>query len=148
MRYKLTEELINEIKEVVFKSFSMRQAAKCFSMDYKTFRSLAKKIGCWNPNQNGKGNLKPRPSTSLEEICKGLHPEYKGYKLKGRLFKKGLKKKICEECGVGDFWNGKVLVLELHHRNGNSKDHRWDNLQILCPNCHSQTPIFRRRIIK
>lgn len=34
---------------------------------------------------------------------------------------------------------GKPIVLELHHKNGNTHDHRLENLEILCPNCHSQT---------
>ena len=30
------------------------------------------------------------------------------------------------------------MVLELHHINGNHFDNTLENLQILCPNCHSQ----------
>ena len=30
------------------------------------------------------------------------------------------------------------MVLELHHINGNHFDNTFENLQILCPNCHSQ----------
>lgn len=32
--------------------------------------------------------------------------------------------------------------MALHHVNGDGLDNRLDNLQILCPNCHSQTPNF------
>jgi len=59
--------------------------------------------------------------------------------IKRRLFKEHLKSNICEDCGLGDEYNGKPIVHQLHHINGNPKDHRITNLQILCPNCHSQT---------
>lgn len=49
---------------------------------------------------------------------------------------------ICRECGVGEEWNGKPLVLQLDHINGIFNDHRIENLRLLCPNCHSQTDTF------
>jgi 5-methylcytosine-specific restriction endonuclease McrA len=48
--------------------------------------------------------------------------------------------RCCECCG----WNkqhsrsGKI-PLEINHINGNPNDHRPENLEILCPNCHSLT---------
>lgn len=50
----------------------------------------------------------------------------------------------CKICGINEY-NGKKLSLELDHINGNNKDNRITNLQILCPNCHSQTNTFRGR---
>ena len=69
-------------------------------------------------------------------------------KLKDRLIKEGFKQNICEICGQKPFHNGKELVLQLHHINGNHQDNRLENLQILCPNCHSQTDNYARRNIK
>lgn len=69
-------------------------------------------------------------------------------KLKWKLFSEGLKEYKCEECGCRD-WNGKQISLHLHHINGNCADNRLENLQILCPNCHSQTDNYcGRNIIK
>lgn len=48
----------------------------------------------------------------------------------------------CDSCGIKDLWNGKPLVLQLDHINGNNSDNRIENLHWLCPNCHSQTDTF------
>jgi hypothetical protein len=37
------------------------------------------------------------------------------------------------------------LSLALHHRNGDGEDNRLENLELLCPNCHSQTDTFAGR---
>lgn len=64
--------------------------------------------------------------------------------LKGRLVKAGLKEERCEECGL-DEWRGRRLRVTLHHVNGDGYDNRLENLQFLCPNCHSQTENFSGR---
>jgi len=53
--------------------------------------------------------------------------------------------KECAKCKLKDKWNGRPIRLNLHHINGNNKDNRIENLQILCPNCHSQTDNFTGR---
>lgn len=54
----------------------------------------------------------------------------------------------CEECGIGNMYNGKPLSLELDHIDGNNSNNSVENLRILCPNCHSQTPTHRSKNIK
>ena len=61
--------------------------------------------------------------------------------LKRRLIKTGLKEAKCELCGYSE-------SIELHHVNGNPTDNRIENLQILCPNCHSKTTNYRSKNIK
>jgi len=65
--------------------------------------------------------------------------------LKNRLFKEGMIENTCDECGQLPIWNDKPLTLELHHKDGNSRNNLLKNLQILCPHCHSQTEGFRQR---
>ena len=40
------------------------------------------------------------------------------------------------------FWFDKPVTLQLEHRNGISTDNRLENLEFLCPLCHSQTNTF------
>ena len=42
-------------------------------------------------------------------------------------------------CGIDGKWLGKEISLQLDHINGKNNDHRLENLQFLCPNCHSTT---------
>ncbi len=64
--------------------------------------------------------------------------------LRGRLQAAGLKPSCCELCGM-DTWRDLPLALQLHHVNGDGLDNRLENLQVLCPNCHSQTDTWGGR---
>ena len=54
----------------------------------------------------------------------------------------------CADCGLLPQWNKKKLTLQLNHINGDGCDNRIENLQFLCPNCHTQTTTFTGRNIK
>lgn len=50
----------------------------------------------------------------------------------------------CCKCGwseVNEFTN--TIPLEIDHIDGNSENNSEDNLQLLCPNCHSLTSTYR-----
>lgn len=51
----------------------------------------------------------------------------------------------CSICGQLPVWNGKPLVLELDHIDGDHTNNELSNLRIVCGHCHSQTPNFRGR---
>jgi Zn finger protein HypA/HybF involved in hydrogenase expression len=50
----------------------------------------------------------------------------------------------CNHCGINS-WNGKPITLELEHKDGNHSNNQRDNLEAICPNCHSQTETWRGR---
>ncbi len=83
-------------------------------------------------------------ATFIEKVLKLNGAGWKTSKIKEKLFGFGLKKKKCENCKLVE-WMGGGIPLELHHRNGDNKDNRLNNLQILCPNCHSLTSNYAGR---
>lgn len=92
----------------------------------------------WN---KGEHNTERTALIPLELILQN-NTNYRSHSLKLRLFESGLKEEKCEVCGIKT-WQDKPITLELHHVNGDHYDNRLENLQILCPNCHSQTKNFR-----
>lgn len=60
--------------------------------------------------------------------------------LKERLYKEGIKKRICEKCGQDEWWEGEKISLILDHINGIHDDNRLKNIRILCPNCNATLP--------
>ena len=48
----------------------------------------------------------------------------------------------CNKCGL-DTWLGKQITLELEHKDGEHTNNVRENLECLCPNCHSQTPTWK-----
>lgn len=51
---------------------------------------------------------------------------------------------LCNRCGLGE-WMGEPLVLELEHKDGDRTNNKRNNLECLCPNCHSLTKTWRGR---
>ncbi len=91
----------------------------------------------WHAAVN-RGDVIPRSTRmTLEDLCAEGVPRSRGH-LKRRLLEAGLKAPRCERCGI-DRWLDQPLGLALHHVNGDRLDNRLENLQLLCPNCHSQT---------
>lgn len=50
----------------------------------------------------------------------------------------------CEQCKITE-WNNKPTPITIHHVDGDASNNFPSNLQILCPNCHAQTPNFTNR---
>jgi hypothetical protein len=91
-----------------------------------------------------RGRVTPRPrAISAEDFLSGARTASRG-QLKRRLIAEGLKSDRCERCGISD-WRGRRLSIVLHHVNGDPTDDRLENLRLLCPNCHAQTPNFSGR---
>lgn len=62
--------------------------------------------------------------------------------VKARILAEGLIENRCALCGLGPEWRGRPLVLRLDHVNGDNRDHRLENLRLVCPNCDSQLDTF------
>ncbi len=50
----------------------------------------------------------------------------------------------CTKC-KNSIWNDEPIPLEVEHIDGNSDNCVPQNLKLLCPNCHAQTPTFKGR---
>jgi len=148
-RRKWTE---SQLKKAVAKSTSFRQVL--YKLELKeaggNYAQIKKYIKEYNLNIKhfkgrgwSKGLALPfKPKVSLKKILvKGS--DFQSYKLKNRLLREGLKPKHCEECGWSKRAENGRPPLELHHINGDARDHRLSNLKILCPNCHSLKANYR-----
>lgn len=91
----------------------------------------------WNKNKS----YKHVKYTNIHDILIENSPHKSTNSLKKRLFKEGLKEAKCEICGYTE-------CVELHYINGNPTDNRIENLQILCPNCHSKTTNYRAKNVQ
>lgn len=80
-------------------------------------------------------------------FCEDCQHRVKGSVLLKRLVRTNKRKNECEQCGLTE-WCGKKIVLQIHHINGIRNDNRETNLQILCPNCHSQTDNWAGKNVK
>lgn len=49
---------------------------------------------------------------------------------------------ICNKC-KNTTWNNQQIPLELEHIDGNSENNNLSNVELLCPNCHAQTPTYK-----
>jgi hypothetical protein len=81
---------------------------------------------------------------ALELLVKGSR-RIRGARLTWAILCIGLYPYVCSECGQLPEWNGKPLVLQVDHINGDPTDNRPENLRFLCPNCHTQTDTFAGR---
>lgn len=125
------------------RSDSMLQASESIGQAFNTFKRRATKLNCFTPNQPGKGLIKKRPiKIKTIDILQGKYPNFQTYKLKNRLLKEGYLENKCYCCGI-TVQNNNPIKFDLHHIDGNNKNHKLNNLLLICPNCHSQTPTYK-----
>ncbi len=109
--------------------------------NYDQVQRRIQELGIKTNHFTGKGwnvglIFKPRVAVPVEAHLVN-NSDVQSYKLKVKLFAKGLKQPKCELCGWATVTPDGRIPLELDHINGVRKDNRLENLRILCPNCHS-----------
>lgn len=147
IRHRTKEEFENAAKQ----AFSIAGMCRNLGLkpcggNYKLMHNAIEQHGIDISHFRGKGwnvglSFQPTCAKPIKEILV-KNSSYQSYKLKNRLLKEGLKEHRCECCGL-EKWFDSSIPLELHHINGDNKDNRLENLQLLCPNCHALTDSYR-----
>ena len=122
--------------------------------NYKTLDKYIEKFSIPTTHFKGKGHNKTggfNKKNALDLCFYGSRVQ--SHTLKLRLIRDGYKTQSCEQCGISH-WNSEEIPLELDHIDGDRFNNNFDNLQILCPNCHAiktrkqRKPSYSREKIK
>lgn len=128
-----------------------KEELEVFVRDSYSYAELAEKLGYSSKSGSGQNQAKEMCKLygfSTEHFSQKLRPStvkteqvfVKGYKSRETLRKNliVLRGHKCECCGL-DSWNDLPIALQVHHKDGDGLNNLLDNLELLCPNCHSQT---------
>jgi hypothetical protein len=132
-----------EIKAAQSISNSANEAARVLGVSYNTYKKWAKRYGLHEiyKNTGGKGTKKTHRDPTkgkypLDDVLKGVYPNYPTHRLKDRLFKCGYKEEKCENCGWDEkrITDGKGPFL-VDYIDGDCYNKKFENIRILCLNC-------------
>jgi 5-methylcytosine-specific restriction endonuclease McrA len=113
---------------------------------YRECRTKFKFCAASWTNAVRRGEIKPRRfGMPIAELLSS--PKRNRKHVKSRLISAGLLQNSCQSCGLTE-WREESLHMHLDHINGVKSDNRLENLRMLCPNCHSQTPTYGGRNLK
>ena len=133
---------LERIKEVILQCINFTEVLEMLSIprqgnNSNTLKRLLDENNIDYSHFTGRARVYNNTSTSINEYLSNRVKITSG-KLRIKLLAEGLKENKCEICGITK-WHGKPIVCQLHHIDGNNQNNNLENLQILCPNCHSQT---------
>jgi Zn finger protein HypA/HybF involved in hydrogenase expression len=133
-------------------SFSIREALKKLGVaphggSYKIFKTRIKNLKIDISHFTGQAHLKDKKNIHVKkvefaEMLVSNSSRAMSSNHKQRIIEAGLLKNKCAKCSIENLWQGMPVILHIDHINGDNFDHRIENLRLLCPNCHSQTPTY------
>jgi hypothetical protein len=130
----------NDIKQWILEGKSKAWICRQLRCKPSTLdRWLARMNIQYSGNKGRKGFKRVDKRRPLMDYLVKDSPFIQSYRLKKRLIDEGYKEHRCEECNNTE-WLGVPIPLEIHHVDGDRHNNELNNLQILCPNCHSLTP--------
>jgi hypothetical protein len=140
------EELMLAVKDSVSIAEILRNLGLVPSGgNYKTIRVKLIKHNIDISHINGRNWAKGRavPSFKKKPIDELLvaNENRNSTHLKNRLVEENIVEYKCAICGISS-WNDKYISLHLDHIDGDTFNNKLNNLRLLCPNCHSQTPTY------
>jgi len=143
----------SDVRYAIDNTKSNAEAARFMKVSFTTWKKYAnmytdsetgKTLYDLHTNIAGVGITKRAPRATagayqIDDILQGKYPDYPLWKLRNRLLALGIFEEECNSCGYNErrITDDTVpLLLDFH--NGNNKDHRIENLQMLCLNCYYQ----------
>lgn len=109
---------------------------------------LKHKIADWNidvshfTGQRWQHSPHFEPKYTIENLFIKSDKQVSNETLKSYIKLNNLKEYKCELCGCDGHWQGKILALQLHHKDGDRCNNELSNLSFLCPNCHAITDSY------
>lgn len=126
------------LRRAVAESHSIAQVCRVLGIagvggNYQTIKHHITRMGLDTSHHLGQAwnrdNYRDTPASRMETVRNRL------------IFKRGRK---CERCEL-TMWFDQPIPLEMEHKDGNRVNNDWDNLELLCCNCHALTPTWRRK---
>jgi len=140
-----------DIKKAVENSFNWTQVIRLLGLrpaggTHKNIQRKVEKLGIDVSHFKMGLPLREKYKISIKDLLKS-NVCIRSSHLKKRIIKEGVLEYRCSVCSQGPVWNGKPMVLELDHIDGDIYNNKIENLRIICLHCHSQTSTFRRKKI-
>lgn len=112
----------------------------------KKLREIIKEILIENEVYNGHAHNKGKSYIKIEneDFFTKSNKQRNFWNIRQALFKRGLKSRTCERCGLSK-WLGEDIPVEVHHIDGDKFNNTLENLEVLCPNCHYYTDTYKSK---